>query len=745
VRIINTKLTPSVNHSHVKEQYTQVEDFVEGYDKPVYCITVPEHILYVRRNGKPVWCGNSNRYGNKSVVTLLPDDEMPHLEDGTIAEVVMSPAATISRGNPGQLAELALGKITAMTGKTYDLKDFDDIDDWPAFVRGELEKHGIKPDAAVIDPKTGKRIINRDGSGMADGYMWMMKLHHTAEAKGSSRALGAYTANETPAKGGSEGAKRMSVSNLNALVSHGAYNVFQDAKYNRGQSNDEFWLSFMSGFDPPNKKTPFVYEKFVNSLKAAGINVKPSNNRLNLLALTDKDINYLAENREVSSGETIRWEKDGKPISGGLFDPSIFGLNQDRWGKVKLASPILNPVMEDPTRILLNLKKQELEDVMTGKREYGEFGTGMKAIYKALDSIDIPSAIIRNREIMTNGKKSDKDTAVRSLAYLKSAKSAGVHPRQWMLTQMPIMPPKYRPVSTMKDSDIPLIEGVNYLYKISIDTNNALKELKEITQNTQQEEAALYRSYKEVTGLADPTHPKLVQKNVRGLLKEIFGVGSSKFSTFQRNLVGTTTDAVGRGVVVSSPQLDMDEVGLPEESAWEVFRPYVMHNLAKRGFSPKLAAEAIENQNAAAKQALLQELEKRPVIMDRAPVLHKGSMWAFRPRLVKGSAVKINQFVQKGLNLDQDGDTMNFHVPFSKEAIEEAYKFMLPSKNPIAPADMKSPLNKIISENAGGLYLASSSVDKNKKTRTFLTWEDAERAFRRGELAIDDPVSVLKK
>jgi DNA-directed RNA polymerase beta' subunit len=297
----------------------------------------------------------------------------------------------------------------------------------------------------------------------------------------------------------------------------------------------------------------------------------------------------------------------------------------------------------------------------------------------------------------------------------------------------------------MKDSNVPLIDDANYLYKLMIDTNNGLKELRSITSNTKAEEGGLYEAYKQVTGLAEPTHPKLVQRQVRGLLRGVFGVGSSKFSLVQRNLLGTTVDGVGRGNVVSDPNYDMDSVGLPEERAWDVYRPHVMHRLTRRGIPWAHAAAMIEDKKDIAREALVAEMEERPVILDRAPVLHKWSMMALRPKLIAGDAIRMNQFIHKGASLDHDGDNMNFHVPKSKEAVKEAFELLMPSKSLIQASDMKSAMPRMISENAGGLYLASLPPDKKQKPRTFLTWKDVEHAYNRGEIAMDDPVEVLQK
>jgi hypothetical protein len=554
------------------------------------------------------------------------------------------------------LAEIALGKIARKTGKVYKIADFEDIEDIPEFVDAELKKYGVSPDDPVIDRKTGKKIRNLDGTGIANGIGYYMKLHHTAEGKGSARGNAGYDANEAPAKGGDTGAKRVALMHLNALVGHGAYNTFMDAKYNRGQSNEDFWMQYMQGLEPKQKKIPLVYEKFVNSLKASGINVEPADGRLNVLAMTDHNVKQLAGDREVRSGETLRWEKDKTPIGGGLFDPSIFGMNGDRWGFIKSSAPILNPVMEEPTRILLGLSNKDLQAVMGGQKEYRNYGTGMQAIDRALKDTSVDLAINQSRERIRSGNLQTRDQAIKALGYLKASKTTGIHPGDWMMNNIPVIPPKFRPVSEMADTKIPLVDDANYLYKVLIDTNNELKEYKKHVSDTKKEEYGLYESYKQVAGLAEPTNPKLVQKQVRGLLKHVFGIGSSKFSMVQRSLLGVPVDNVARGTILPDSRIDMDSVGLPEDKAWEIYRPHVMHSLSKRGFSWALAADAIEQRKPVAKDVLLEQMEARPVLADRAPVLHKWGVLALKPQLVQGDAIMMNTFVEKGLGADFDGD-----------------------------------------------------------------------------------------
>lgn len=115
------------------------------------------------------------------------------------------------------------------------------------------------------------------------------------------------------------------------------------------------------------------------------------------------------------------------------------------------------------------------------------------------------------RAKIQTGKATERDHAIRALGYLKACEQTGIHPRDWMLSQLPILPPKFRPVSKTTDSEVPLIDDANYLYKLMIDTNNGVKELRKFTRDTAKEEYGIYDAYKQVTGLTEPVHPKLVQ------------------------------------------------------------------------------------------------------------------------------------------------------------------------------------------------------------------------------------------
>jgi hypothetical protein len=316
------------------------------------------------------------------------------------------------------------------------------------------------------------------------------------------------------------------------------------------------------------------------------------------------------------------------------------------------------------------------------------------------------------------------------LGYLKASESTGVHPRDWMLSSVPVIPPKFRPVSEMQGGKVPLIDDANYLYKLMIDTNNSLKELRKYTKNTKEDEYGLYNTYQQVTGLADPSHPKLVQREVKGLLKHIFGVGSSKFSTVQRNLLGTPTDMVGRGVIVPDPDLGLDEVGIPEQKAWDTYRPHIIHRLTRRGVPWALASKMVEDQNPVAKDALLQEMGTRPVIVDRAPVLHKWGILAFKPKLVAGDAIRVNHFVNKGYNSDHDGNCCDYDTEI----------FIRLSKSNLQREDDPNKLQDEDKADAA-LHLFVSNLEKSLMS---ISDEVSIDVFRRGKV-IPVKIGLLPK
>ena len=662
---------------------------------------------------------------------------MPRDAQGRPFEILANPLGIISRVNASQIFEAALGKISEKTGKPYRIKDFEDIESLAEFTMQELKKHGMDDLEDVLDPETNTKI-----PGVLSGSRFFMKLHHTAESKIQGRSTGGYSSDDTPAKGGSEGAKKVALLENNAILSHGAHAVLRDASLIRGQRNDEYWANFIQGNPPPPPKIPLVYDKFVADLKGAGINVVREGTKLNIMALTDKDIDKLAGNNYVKTGDTVRFDKGLEPIKGGLFDPGIVGgHNANKWSRIKLHEPMPNPVMEEPIRRLLNLTVKQFEDIISGKQQT-KFGSGTGAIQKALENINVDREIEFAQEQIKSGKKTYRDIAVRRLGYLKSAKQLGIHPKDWMLNSVPVLPARFRPVSVMGGGNkLPLVADANYLYKELIDANTNLKEMGDISDDVGQERLATYNAFKAVTGLGDPVHPKLVEKNVKGILKTVFG-SSPKTGTLQRKLLSSTVDITGRGVITPNPDLDMDQIAIPEDMAWSLYDKFIVRRLKRRGLPVAEAIKQVENRSSLAKKEMMEEMGHRPVITSRAPVWHKFGIMAFYPRLTKEKTIQVNPLTVGGFTADFDGDAQNMHVPVDEDARKQAVEKMLPSRNLISPADFKKAMHGPTQEYTGGLYAATAFQNK-KPVRKFNNIDDLRKAIADGRVHVNDPVEIV--
>ena len=612
-----------------------------------------EVVVYVRSKA-PLQVGDklAGRHGNKGVVAaIVPDEHMPKDEQGRPLEIVLNPLGTPSRTNPAQIFEAILGKIAEKRGKPYLVKDFGfEADNLAQFVIDEAKKYGVKEKEKLYDPQLDKAYE------ATTGVMWFMKLHHMSESKESERSFGTYTSEESPAKGEGE-AKRLGMMEISSLLSGGATKFIRESRVIRGAANPEFWSAFMSGAPLPALKVPMVYRKFVDTLKAAGINPVREGTRVQLMALTDKDIDRLAEGRYLQNAETVNWSKNLAPIRGGLFDPKLTGgLGGMYWSAIKLPEPLPNPVMEGPIKALLRLSTPEFEAVLAGKKElYGK--KGGEAILEALSRIDLDREI-KLAEIEQRSKRgAARDAAIRRLAFLRAAKRVGIHPKDWMWTKVPVLPPIFRPVSQMAATGTTLVADANYLYKELMDAAQVFQEKKRLLGEADEDRLLLYKSMRAVAGLGSPVHPKNAQRKVKGLLRYIFG-NNPKVGAVQAKLLSGTVDLVGRGVITPSDGMDMDKIGIPEDMAWKIFEPFIVRRLVtEQNMRPVQALEAVQQRSKTARQALLAEMKERPVVVNRAPTLHRYGIMGFWPVLTKGHTIKVNNLVIAGFGGDYDGDS----------------------------------------------------------------------------------------
>ena len=532
--------------------------------------------------------------------------------------------------------------------------------------------------------------------------------------------------------------KKLGVWDINALLSHGATEVLKDAKTVRGQKNDDYWRAFQLGHTPPSPEVPMIYKKFLSHMIGSGINIRRTGSQMNLMALRDQDIDKLSRGaiREPKGVNANTMQE----IEGGLFDKSLTGGHNGKfWSHLNLNEPMPNPIMEEPIRRLLGLTKKGFESILSGDKEING-RTGGTAIKEALSRIRIPELKRQTEEIINSGVKSRRSDAIKTLGYIKMLEQTGLKPADFVLNKVPVLPPVFRPISAT--ADFVIKTDANSLYVDVMKHNEALKEVKGALGETEagEERLNLYKSFKSLTGLSDPINPKLKNQGVTGLLKQVFGKGSPKLGMFQYRVLGGTLDQAGMAVVTPNPSLDMDHVGLPENHAWTLYKKFVIRKLVQRGMKPTDAIKSVKNKSASAADVLDEVMSTRPVIMNRAPTLHKFNLLAFYPHLIKGNTLNVSPLVTPGFNMDFDGDTALMHVPVSDSAVEEAKKKMLPSRNLFAIKDFGVHYVPT-QEYAYGLFLASSKK-KPGAIKAYVDVKSVIAAYKRGEVNVDDRIRV---
>jgi hypothetical protein len=710
-----------------QEQGEVVDMFVSG---KLIRVTVKFH--------KPAKVGDKlyGRYGNKGVIgAILPDDHMPKVKDtGEHVEVVLNPIGITSRINPAQVHETLLGKVAAKTGKGYKIPGFT-AENYIDVVEHELKKHGVKESETVVDP-----ITNRDIDHIVTGKQFIMKYNKTSDDAYSSRDISDYTAEGRPSTGGAEGSKSISQMEMNALLVHGARSNIRDISTYKGERNDDFWRAVKFGHPIPAPKQPMVFNKFIASLQGAGINVERKGDQFNLLPLTDKNI------KTVSSGPienyTMISTKNFRPEAGGLFDEGITGgTNGTKWSHVNLTEKMPNPVMEEPIRVLLDLTQKDFDEVLAGRKDV-DGKKGSAGIEAALKKINVKeqTKFLKDQVKTLRGVKRDK--AIKKLNFLAGVERFGVHPSDFMMSMFPVIPPSMRPISVV-GGNTQVVSNANYLYADLVQANNNLRDLKKDLpdESLGQEKLNLYKSMKAVGGLGDPLSFQNKQKNIRGFLEVLTGPSPAS-SYFQAKVIRKQQDLVGRSVIVPDPDLNMDEVGVPEDTAWKIFKPFVFKKLRENGYKSTAANEHIEQRSDVAKAALLESMSTRPVFINRAPTLHKFNIMAGMPKLRAGRALALSPITEGGFNADHDGDQLNIHVPVTEEARLEAIEKMLPSKNLFSIAT-RGAMYTPVHEAGYGLYKATS-FGTDKVVSHFKTGADAMKAYRAGKIKIDDKITVDK-
>ncbi len=374
---------------------------------------------------------------------------------------------------------------------------------------------------------------------------------------------------------------------------------------------------------------------------------------------------------------------------------------------------------------------------------------GAEAFYDILRRLDLDKlAEDLWTEVKTSKSKQKRKKATTRLKVVESFRRSGNRPEWMILTVLPVIPPDLRPMVPL-DGGRFATSDMNDLYRRVINRNNRLKRLLELGAPdviVRNEKRMLQEA---VDSLIDNSQRgKALSRRGRRELKSLSDMLKGKKGRFRRNLLGKRVDYSGRSVIVVGPQLKLYQCGLPKTMALELFRPFVISRLNKRAYTTNVkgARRLIERNKPEVYEVLEEVIKERPVLLNRAPTLHRLGIQAFEPILIEGSAIQLHPLVTTAFNADFDGDQMAVHVPLSEKAVKEARSLMLSSKNLLKPADGEPIISPSKDMVLGVYYL---TMDDNRPHRgdgrNFADMDEVELAYQLGQVELHTDVNIRVK
>lgn len=643
----------------------------------------PNEIVVHVRTKEPMRVGDKivGRYANKGIVVhIVPDAEMPQDAKGKPIDMLMNPNGVISRMNLGQILETTASRIAEKRGEPFVARGFGDNS--AERIAAELKKEGLKDHETIYDPVENEKI-----PGVLVGKQYIYKLEHQATKKISARGGGAseeYSDDEQPVRG-KTGGRGIGNMELYALLAHGALANVHEMYSTKSSFDPDVWRAIEDGAPMPPPKPAFAQKKFTAMLKGMGVSMESDGKNLAVVPFLDRHLKEIS-NGEITDHRLVRG-KDMKEEKNGLFDTKkTGGARGDRWTHIKLPEPVPNPTFERAILSLLHMKKNEFDDVMAGRKKLNGL-TGGLAIRQALNAINVGERLEKAQKDIIGKKGADLNALHREIRFLRTLKEQGLKPGEYVIENVPVLPPRFRPVYVLPDGNLN-VSDVNFHYQALLQLSNQAKDLKgpEFSDQRQKLSSEIYKAVGGVMGLNEGVVERA--RPPRGLATMISGKGSPKGGFLHKRLLKRRQDISATNVIVANPRLGIDEIGLPEATAWKTFKPFLIRELRSQGLTPLAAKKEIEDKTPRARKVLEKVVSERHVILNRAPTLHKFSVMAFKPRLVSGYALEIPPLIVGGFNADFDGDTMGIHVPLSAEANAEAAK-MLPSKHLYKPGSKK--------------------------------------------------------
>lgn len=378
-----------------------------------------------------------------------------------------------------------------------------------------------------------------------------------------------------------------------------------------------------------------------------------------------------------------------------------------------------------------------------GAADHIRVGMGAESIMELVNELDLDVMVKDLREQMEDASKNKHKKLTKRLRVVEGFREASIDPSWMFLSILPVLPPDLRPMVQLSGGRF-AASDLNDLYRRVINRNNRLKHLIDLGAPDiilRNEKRMLQES---VDALIDSSKARSRRRNSNRELRSLSDMLKGKQGRFRQNLLGKRVDYSGRSVIVVGPELKLNQCGLPKDMALEMFRPHVLNALITSGAAPnvKSAKNAIERRDPEVYDALEEVTREHPVMLNRAPTLHKLGIQAFYPVLVEGHAIRLHPCVCSGYNADFDGDQMAVHVPLTDRAIQDAKELMMPSRNLLKPAN-GDPITVPNKEMAMGIYYYTVMDNRMETPDTiFGSKNEAVHAYQAGRVELRQPIKV---
>ncbi|MDD7764169.1 MAG: DNA-directed RNA polymerase subunit beta' [Peptoniphilaceae bacterium] len=380
--------------------------------------------------------------------------------------------------------------------------------------------------------------------------------------------------------------------------------------------------------------------------------------------------------------------------------------------------------------------------------KYGEenfrVGMGAEAVKELLQNINLDELSEELKSNLADATGQKKIRLSRRLEVCEAFRKSGNRPEWMVIDVVPVIPPDLRPMVQLEGGRF-ATSDLNDLYRRVINRNNRLKKLIELhaPEIIMRNEKRMLQEAVD-TLIDNGRHGKAVTGAGNRELKSLSDMLKGKTGRFRQNLLGKRVDYSGRSVIVVGPDLKFHQCGLPKKMALELFKPFIMKQLVEDGVvhNIKSAKKYVERLNSRVWDILDKVIKDHPVLLNRAPTLHRLGIQAFEPVLVEGKAIKLHPLVCTAYNADFDGDQMAVHLPLSTEAQAEARLLMLSTNNILAPKDGKPITTPTQDMVLGSYYLTSGNVE-DVAVRSFMDYDEMFKAYSTKSIKIHDTVNIL--